>query len=90
MEKIQRLGDVIQHGVTAFFHMGKDSIYLNYMRTKLKLYDHRPVTATFMVEVEVFYARRLQRALAFTNAEVQNEEVEIGLEMGISHLQIEE
>ncbi|CAN1268078.1 Type IV inositol polyphosphate 5-phosphatase 3, partial [Linum perenne] len=69
---------------------GKGFKLLNYRRTELKLSDHRPVTATFMVEVEVFCARRLQRALTFTNAEVENEEVEIGLEMGMSHLQTEE
>ncbi|CAN1128546.1 Type IV inositol polyphosphate 5-phosphatase 3 [Linum perenne] len=69
---------------------GKGFKLLNYRRTELKLFDHRPVIATFMVEVEVFCVRRLQRALTFTNEEVKNEEFEIGLEMGMSHLQTEE
>lgn len=48
---------------------------LSYRRTELKLSDHRPVTATYMVEVEVFSPRKLQRALTFTDAEIENEEV---------------
>ena len=37
--------------------------------------DHRPVTATYMAEVEVFSPRKLQKALTFTDAEIENEEV---------------
>lgn len=55
---------------------------LSYRRSELKLSDHRPVTASYMVEVEVFSPRKLQRALTFTNAEI--EEQEIVTEMGMS------
>ncbi|KAL8166927.1 hypothetical protein V2J09_008426 [Rumex salicifolius] len=48
---------------------------LNYKRAELKLSDHRPVTATFMVEVEDVCPRKLQRALTFTDAEIQLQEV---------------
>ncbi|KAJ9166854.1 hypothetical protein P3X46_021550 [Hevea brasiliensis] len=54
---------------------GKGMRLLNYRRTELKLSDHRPVTATYMVEVEVFCPRKLQRALRYTDAEIENEEV---------------
>ncbi|OAY23646.1 type IV inositol polyphosphate 5-phosphatase 3 isoform X2 [Manihot esculenta] len=47
---------------------GKGMRLLNYRRAELKLSDHRPVTATYMVEVEVFCARKLQRALRYTGA----------------------
>lgn len=53
---------------------GKGMKLLNYRRTELKLSDHRPVTATYIVEVESFSPRKLQRALTFTNAEIENEE----------------
>jgi hypothetical protein len=36
------------------------------------LSDHRPVTAVYMAEVEVVCPRRLQRALTFSNAEVED------------------
>lgn len=55
---------------------------LSYRRSELKLSDHRPVTASYMVEVEVFSPRKLQRALTFTNAEI--EEQDIVTEMGMS------
>ncbi|CAN1235244.1 Type IV inositol polyphosphate 5-phosphatase 3 [Linum perenne] len=63
---------------------GKGFRLLSYRRTELKLSDHRPVTATYMVEVEVFCPRRLQRALTYTDAEIGSEEVEIGLDVGMS------
>ncbi|KAG8377276.1 hypothetical protein BUALT_Bualt08G0012500 [Buddleja alternifolia] len=50
---------------------------LNYRRSELKLSDHRPVTATYTVEVEVFSPRRLQRALAFTDAEIEEQDIVI-------------
>ncbi|KEH26039.1 type IV inositol polyphosphate 5-phosphatase 3 isoform X3 [Medicago truncatula] len=53
---------------------GKGMRLLNYRRTELKISDHRPVTATYIVEVEAFSPRKLQRALTFTNAEIENEE----------------
>ncbi|KAI4352774.1 hypothetical protein L6164_006994 [Bauhinia variegata] len=54
---------------------GKGMKLLNYRRSELKFSDHRPVTATYMAEVEVFSPRKLQRALTFTDAEIENEEV---------------
>ncbi|XP_019413066.1 PREDICTED: type IV inositol polyphosphate 5-phosphatase 3-like isoform X2 [Lupinus angustifolius] len=54
---------------------GKGLILLSYGRAELKLSDHRPVCATYMAEVEAFCPRKLQRALTFTNAEIENEEV---------------
>ncbi|KAF2297509.1 hypothetical protein GH714_024756 [Hevea brasiliensis] len=54
---------------------GKGMRLLNYRRTELKLSDHRPVAATYMAEVEVFCPRKLQRALRYTDAEIENEEV---------------
>ena len=54
---------------------GKGMRLLSYKRAELKLSDHRPVTATYMVEVEIFSPRKLQRALTFTDAEIENEQV---------------
>ncbi|KAK7277379.1 hypothetical protein RIF29_18530 [Crotalaria pallida] len=53
---------------------GKGMRLLSYGRAELKLSDHRPVRATYMVEVEAFSPRKLQRALTFTDAEIENEE----------------
>lgn len=63
---------------------------LNYRRTELKLSDHRPVTATYMAEVEVLSPRKLQRALTFTDAEIENEDIitDIGPEIGIGGLKL--
>lgn len=47
---------------------------MSYRRSEIKLSDHRPVTATFVVEVEVFSPRKLQRTLTLTNAEIENQE----------------
>ncbi|KAG4195462.1 hypothetical protein ERO13_A06G111700v2 [Gossypium hirsutum] len=54
---------------------GKGLRQLMYRRTELKLSDHRPVTAIYMAEVEVFCPKKLQRALNYTDAEIENEEV---------------
>ncbi|KAE9621089.1 putative inositol-polyphosphate 5-phosphatase [Lupinus albus] len=54
---------------------GNGMILLSYKRAELKLSDHRPVCATYMAKVEEFCPRTLQRALTFTDAEVENEEV---------------
>ena len=53
--------------------------------------DHRPVTAVYDIEVEVFSPRKLQRALTFTDAELENEDVLIdkGLSAAMNHLQQE-
>ncbi|PON96275.1 Deoxyribonuclease I [Trema orientale] len=71
---------------------GKGMRQLKYRRTELKLSDHRPVTATYMAEVEVFSFRKLQRALTFTDAEIENEDIvtDMGLEIGISGLKLEQ
>ncbi|CAI0396326.1 unnamed protein product [Linum tenue] len=68
---------------------GKGFRLLNYRRTELKFSDHRPVSATYMVEVEVFCPKKLQRALTITDAEIENEEVEIGIDIGMSYLQLD-
>lgn len=54
---------------------------LCYRRAELKQSDHRPVTAVYMAEVEVFVPRKLQQALTFTIAEIENEDLisEIGI-----------
>ncbi|XAR48636.1 Inositol-polyphosphate 5-phosphatase [Bertholletia excelsa] len=51
---------------------GKGMRLLSYRRTELKLSDHRPVTASYMVEVEVFCPWKLKRALTITDAEIKN------------------
>ncbi|XP_004496424.1 type IV inositol polyphosphate 5-phosphatase 3-like [Cicer arietinum] len=48
---------------------------MSYKRNEIKFSDHRPVSATYMAEVEVFSPRKLQKALTFTDAEVENEEI---------------
>ncbi|KNA24167.1 hypothetical protein SOVF_017500 [Spinacia oleracea] len=71
---------------------GKGFKQLEYRRSELTLSDHRPVTATYDVEVEVFSPRKLQRALTFTNAEVQSEEIVFDHRMNavLTHLRSEE
>ncbi|XP_010681317.1 type IV inositol polyphosphate 5-phosphatase 3 isoform X2 [Beta vulgaris subsp. vulgaris] len=71
---------------------GKGLKLLSYGRSEHKLSDHRPVTAIYDVEVEVFSPRKLQRALTFTNAEVENEDIVIDLRMNaaLSQLRLEE
>ncbi|KAL6527224.1 Inositol polyphosphate phosphatase, catalytic domain ues [Orobanche gracilis] len=48
---------------------------LSYRRCEVNFSDHRPVTASFMVEVEVFSPRKLQRALTFTDAEIEEHDI---------------
>lgn len=48
---------------------------LSYRRSEVKLSDHRPVTASYMMEVEVFSPRKLQRALTFTDAEIEGQDM---------------
>lgn len=48
---------------------------VHYRRTEQKFSDHRPVTAIYMAEVEVFSVRKLQRALTFTDAEIEDEKL---------------
>ncbi|EOA21943.1 hypothetical protein CARUB_v10002437mg, partial [Capsella rubella] len=53
---------------------GKGMKLMSYRRSEIKLSDHRPVTATFVAEVEVFSPRKLQRTLTLTNAEIDSHE----------------
>ncbi|XP_010461239.1 PREDICTED: type I inositol polyphosphate 5-phosphatase 1-like isoform X3 [Camelina sativa] len=50
---------------------GKGMKLFNYRRNEIKLSDHRPVTATFLAEVEVLSPRKLHRALALTYSEIE-------------------
>lgn len=52
---------------------GKGMKLLSYRRSELKLSDHRPVTASYIVEVEVFSPKKLQKALTFTDAEIEED-----------------
>ncbi|KAL1831258.1 hypothetical protein ACET3Z_000909 [Daucus carota] len=65
---------------------GKGLKLISYRRTDLRLSDHRPVSASYMVEVEVFSPKRLQKALLFTNAEIEHDEFvsSMGLAGGMS------
>lgn len=71
---------------------GRGMRLLSYRRAELKLSDHRPVTATYMAEVEVFSSRKLQRALTFTDAEIENEEIamDTGIDVGMNCLKLEQ
>ncbi|XP_056164732.1 type IV inositol polyphosphate 5-phosphatase 3 isoform X2 [Syzygium oleosum] len=53
---------------------GRGMRQLGYRRAEIKLSDHRPVAAMYMAEVEVFSSKKLQRALTFTDAEIENDE----------------
>ncbi|KAJ0985574.1 hypothetical protein J5N97_003930 [Dioscorea zingiberensis] len=69
---------------------GKGLRLLTYRSGGLKLSDHRPVTAIFMVEVEVFCPRKLQRALTFTDAELEEEEhvQDFDVDVGIGQIRL--
>lgn len=71
---------------------GKGMRLLSYRRTELKLSDHRPVMATYMAEVEVFSSRKLQKALTFTDAEIENEDnfADLDTDVGLGRLRLEE
>ncbi|TKW26179.1 hypothetical protein SEVIR_3G169600v4 [Setaria viridis] len=51
---------------------GKGIRLLSYKRAELTFSDHRPVTAVYMADVEVFVHRKFERALTFTNTEVDD------------------
>ncbi|KAJ0025082.1 hypothetical protein Pint_07868 [Pistacia integerrima] len=71
---------------------GKGMRLLKYRRAELKMSDHRPVTATYVAEVEEFSHKKLQRALTFTDAEIENEEVvaDLGVvDVGLSNLRVD-
>ncbi|XP_077253164.1 type IV inositol polyphosphate 5-phosphatase 3-like isoform X2 [Tasmannia lanceolata] len=69
---------------------GKGMRQLEYKRVEQSLSDHRPVTATFLAEVEVFSHRKLQRALAFTDAEVESGSIisEMDIDIDLAHLRL--
>ncbi|KAG8077735.1 hypothetical protein GUJ93_ZPchr0007g5208 [Zizania palustris] len=52
---------------------GKGMRLLAYRTVDIRLSDHRPVTAVYTVDVEVFCPKKLQRALTFTDAEVEDQ-----------------
>lgn len=71
---------------------GKGIRQMSYRRTEFMLSDHRPVSACYMIEVEVFSPRRLQKALTFTDAEIENDGIVAGMaiDRGINHLRLKE
>ncbi|OVA14834.1 Inositol polyphosphate-related phosphatase [Macleaya cordata] len=52
---------------------GKGIKQLCYKRADIRLSDHRPVSSSFLIEVEVFDHRKLRRVLNFTSAQVHPE-----------------
>ncbi|KAF8411586.1 hypothetical protein HHK36_004142 [Tetracentron sinense] len=71
---------------------GKGMRLLSYKRIEHMLSDHRPVAATYMAEVEVFCHRKLQRALTFTDAELEDGVVvaEMEIDRGMNRLRFGE
>ncbi|WOG90137.1 hypothetical protein DCAR_0209380 [Daucus carota subsp. sativus] len=53
--------------------LGKGIKQLSYNRAEMWLSDHRPVSSTFLITVEVFDQRKLQKALNVTSAVVHPE-----------------
>ncbi|XXG66583.1 hypothetical protein AAC387_Pa06g0126 [Persea americana] len=54
--------------------LGKGIKQLFYGRAEYRISDHRPVSSMFLVDVEVFDHRKLQRVLNFTKAKVHPED----------------
>lgn len=52
---------------------GKGMKQLSYTRAELMLSDHRPVNSVFLVDLEIFSHRKLQKALTITDAELEAE-----------------
>ncbi|EEC71391.1 hypothetical protein OsI_03516 [Oryza sativa Indica Group] len=52
---------------------GKGMRLQAYRTVDIRLSDHRPVTAVYTSDVEVFCPKKLQRALTFTDAEVEDQ-----------------
>ncbi|KZV34542.1 type I inositol 1,4,5-trisphosphate 5-phosphatase 2-like [Dorcoceras hygrometricum] len=50
--------------------LGKGIKQLSYKRAEMSLSDHRPVSSIFLVEVEIFDHRKLEKALTFSNAAI--------------------
>ncbi|GJV42931.1 type IV inositol polyphosphate 5-phosphatase 3 isoform X1 [Tanacetum coccineum] len=69
---------------------GKGIRQLSYRRSELRLSDHRPVSALYMIEVEVFSQRKLQKALTFTTAEIENDVIiaKLGIDTGVKCLSL--
>ncbi|CBI22776.3 unnamed protein product, partial [Vitis vinifera] len=69
---------------------GKGIRLLTYKRSELRFSDHRPVSAAYMAEVEVFSARKLQRALTIMDAEIEDEEIlaDTGVDVGMNFLRV--
>ncbi|XP_073122847.1 type I inositol polyphosphate 5-phosphatase 2 [Henckelia pumila] len=53
--------------------LGKGIKQRSYRRAETSLSDHRPVSSTFLVGVEIFDQRKLKKALNFSNAAVHPE-----------------
>lgn len=51
---------------------GKGMKLLSYETVDMRLSDHRPVKAVYSVDIEVFSPKKLQRALTFTDAEIED------------------
>ncbi|KAF9588665.1 hypothetical protein IFM89_014386, partial [Coptis chinensis] len=76
VERIQRPRDKYLHGTCdRILSFGKGLKLVSYKRTKKMLSDHRPVTAVYVAEVEVFCHRKLQKALTYTDAEMEDDDV---------------
>ncbi|XP_078432214.1 type IV inositol polyphosphate 5-phosphatase 3-like [Wolffia australiana] len=60
---------------------GKGMRVIKYGRAELRLSDHRPVAAVIAAVVEVFSHRKLQRALTFTDAEISEQEDNLGYQI---------
>ena len=69
---------------------GKGIRLLTYKRSELRFSDHRPVSAAYMAEVEVFSARKLQRALTIMDAEIEDEEIlaDTEVDVGMNFLRV--
>ncbi|KAJ4951173.1 hypothetical protein NE237_028005 [Protea cynaroides] len=53
--------------------LGRGIKQLVYKSTQIRLSDHRPVSSIFLIDIEVFDHRKLQRVLNFSNAAVHPE-----------------
>ncbi|XP_021992236.1 type IV inositol polyphosphate 5-phosphatase 3 isoform X2 [Helianthus annuus] len=67
---------------------GKGIRQLGYRRSEIRFSDHRPVSASYMIEVEVFSPRKLQKALTFTDAEIENDDEMAIVDAGINCLRL--
>ncbi|XXG81229.1 hypothetical protein AAC387_Pa09g1918 [Persea americana] len=63
---------------------GKGMRLIKYKMVDQRFSDHRPVSASFMAEVEVFSHRKLQKALTLTDAELEDGEAISDVEIDVS------